>query len=78
MSTEIFKVISIAGFMIFFDCLILLLLCFALDAIYESNGYGTKFCDLDLIEKCFALLIVIGAFSIITALDCAILYSLLL
>ena len=75
MSAEIFKVISIAGFMIFFNCLILLLLCCALDAIGESNGYGTKFCDL--IEKCTTLLIVIGTFAIITALDCAILYSLL-
>ena len=78
MSAEIFKVISIAGFMIFFNCLILLLLCCALDAICEINGHGTKFCDLDLIEKCFALLIVIGAFSIIAALDCAMLYAFLL
>lgn len=46
MSAEIFKVISIAGFMIFFNCLILLLLCCTLDAIGESNEYGTKFCDL--------------------------------
>ena len=75
MSAEIFKVVSIAGFMIFFNCLILLLLCCALDAIGESNGYGTKFCDL--IEKCVALMIVIGTFAIITALDCAILYALL-
>ena len=75
MSAEIFKVISISGFMIFFNCLILMLLCCAFDAICESNGHGTKFCDL--IEKCFALLIVIGAFAIITAFDCAILYALL-
>lgn len=75
MSAEIFKVISIAGFVIFLNCLILLLLCCALDAIGESNGYGTKFCDL--IEKCVALLIVIGTFAIITALDCAIVYGLL-
>ena len=75
MSAGIFKVISIACFMIFFNCLILLLLCCALDAICESNGHGTKFCDL--IEKCVELLIVIGTFSIITSLDCAILYALL-
>ena len=75
MSAEIFKVISITSFMIFLNCLILLLLCCALDAIGESNVYGTKFCDL--IEKFIALLIVIGAFAIITALDFAILYALL-
>lgn len=74
MSAEIFKAISIIGFMIFLNCLILLLLCCALDAIGESNGYGTKFCDL--IEKCVALLIVIGVFAIITTLNCAILYAL--
>ena len=74
MSDEIFKAVSIAGFMIFLNCLILLLLCCALDAIGESNGYGTKFCDL--IEKCVELLIVIGTFAIITSLDCAILYAL--
>ena len=76
MSAEIFKVISIIGFMIFLNCLILLLICCALDAIGENNGYGTKFCGL--IEKCVALLIVIGAFAIITAIDCAILYALFL
>lgn len=74
MSAEIFKAISIAGFMIFFNCLILLLLCCTLDAIGESNEYGTKFCDL--IEKCATLLIVIGTFAVITAINCAILYAL--
>ena len=43
MSAEIFKVISIAGFIIFFNCLILMLLCCALRAICKSNGHGTKF-----------------------------------
>lgn len=74
MSAEIFKVISFSGFMIFLNCLILLLLCCALYAIGESNGYGTKFCDL--IEKCTILLIVIGTFAIMTTLNCAILYAL--
>lgn len=74
MSAEIFKVISIAGFMIFLNCIILLLLCCTLDAIGENNGYGTKFCDL--MKKCDTLLIVISAFSIITAINCAILYAL--
>lgn len=74
MSAEIFKAIPIAGFMIFLNCLILMLLCCMLNAIGESNGYGTKFCDL--IEKCTMLLIVIGAFAIMTALNCAILYAL--
>lgn len=75
MSAEIFKVISIACFMIFLNCLILLLLCCTLYAIGENNGYGTKF--LSLIEKCTTLLFVISAFSIITAINCAILYGLL-
>lgn len=74
MSAEIFKVISIIDFMIFLNCLILLLICCALDE--KNNGYGTKFCGL--IEKCVTLLIVIGAFAIITAIDCAILYALFL
>lgn len=74
MSTEIFKVISIAGFMIFLNCLILMLLCIVLDAIGKCDGYGTKF--LSLIEKCTTLLFVISAFSIITAINCAILYAL--
>lgn len=46
MSAEIFKAISIAGFMIFLNCLILMLLCITLNLIGESSGYGTKFCDL--------------------------------
>ena len=74
MIAEIFKAIAIAGLIIFLNCLILLLLCCALDALGENNGYGTKFCGL--IEKCATLLIVIGAFAIITAIDCAILYAL--
>lgn len=74
MSAEIFKVISITGFMIFLNCLILLPLCCALDAIGESSGYGTKFCDF--MKKCDTLLIVIGTFAIITAINCAILYAL--
>lgn len=74
MSAEIFKAISFASFMVFLNCLILLLLCCALNAIGESNGYGTKFCDL--IEKCTILLIVIGTFAIMTTLNCAILYAL--
>lgn len=49
MSAEIFKAISIAGFMIFLNCLILMLLCTILYVIGENSGYGTKFCDL--IEK---------------------------
>lgn len=40
MSAEIFKAISIAGFMIFLNCLILMLLCITLDLIGESSGYG--------------------------------------
>lgn len=75
MSAEIFKAISIAGFMIFLNCLILMLLCITLDLIGESSGYGTKFCDL--MKKCDTLLIVIGTFAIITAINCAILYALL-
>lgn len=75
MSTEIFNVISIAGFITFLNCLILMLLCIILDAIGKCDGYGTKF--LSLIEKCTTLLIVISTFSIITALNCAILYGLL-
>lgn len=74
MSAEIFKAISIAGFMIFLNCLILMLLCITLDLIGESSGYGTKFCDL--MKKCDTLLIVIGTFAIITAINCAILYAL--
>lgn len=46
MSAEIFKAISIAGFMIFLNCLILMLLCITLGVIGEDGGYGTKFCDL--------------------------------
>lgn len=72
MSAEIFKAISIAGFMIFLNCLILMLLCITLNLIGESSGYGTKFC-----EKCDTLLIVIGTFAIITAINCAIVYGLL-
>lgn len=74
MSAEIFNAISIAGFMIFLSCLILLLMCFILDAIGKCDGYGTKF--LSLIEKCTTLLIVISTFAIITAINCAILYAL--
>lgn len=75
MSAEIFNAISIAGFMIFLNCLILMLLCITLDVIGENSGYGTKFCDL--MKKCNTLLIAIGTLAIITAIDCAILYGLL-
>lgn len=75
MSAEIFKAISIAGFMIFLNCLILMLLCITLGVIGENSGYRTKFCDL--MEKCDTLLIVISTFAIITAINCAILYGLL-
>lgn len=74
MSAEIFKVISIIGFMIFLNCLILMLLCITLDVIGENSGYGTKFCDL--MKKCDTLLIVISTFAIITVINCAILYAL--
>lgn len=76
MSAEIFKVISFASFMVFLNCLILLLLCITLGVIGEDGGYGTKFCDL--MKKCDTLLIVISTFAIITAINCAILYGLLL
>lgn len=72
MSAEIFKAISIAGFMIFLNCL---LLCITLGVIGEDGGYGTKFCDL--MKKCDTLRIVISTFAIITAINCAILYGLL-
>lgn len=75
MSAENFKAIPIAGFMIFLNCLVLMLLCITLGVIGENSGYGTKFCDL--MKKCDALLIVISTFAIITAINCAILYGLL-
>lgn len=49
MSAEIFKVISFASFMVFLNCLILLLLCITLGVIGEDGGYGTKFCDLNFV-----------------------------
>lgn len=72
MSAEICKAIAFAGIIVFFNCLIILLAVCVLACMGEDLGLGVKFSEL--MNKSVAIIVVIGALALITAMNGGLLY----
>lgn len=66
MSAEVCRVLAFSGLIVFFDCLILLLLFCTLGAMFMDMGNGKM---EELMGKSAAVTIVAGALSLIFALN---------
>lgn len=72
MNAEICKMIEFAGLIVFLNCIIISFAVFFLECMGENLGWGEKFSEL--MEKSVAIIVVIGALSLITGMNGGLLY----